>query len=208
MSSTLSPAPSVTAVVASHGRAELLRRALRSIAAQQYAGPLEIVVVFDQSPIDPLEDLRTELPPSVILNTCGNDRAAGLAGARNTGIARAAGTLIAFCDDDDEWTPHKLTAQVALWRERPDAAVIACGISIVTLEGTVDRRPPMLTTREDLLRSRVASCTPPPSCSGAPICSRCPAAWTSRSPSATARTTTSCCASPSAARSRASPMSW
>lgn len=160
MSTTLSPAPSVTAVVASHGRAELLRRALRSIAAQQYAGPLEIVVVFDQSPIDPLEDLRAELPPSVVLNTCSNDRSAGLAGARNTGIARAAGTLIAFCDDDDEWTPHKLAAQVALWRERPDAAVIACGISIVTLEGTVDRRPPMLTTREDLLRSRVGELHP------------------------------------------------
>ncbi|MDN6303994.1 MAG: glycosyltransferase family 2 protein [Brachybacterium sp.] len=160
MSTVLGPAPSVTAVVASHGRAELLRRALRSIGAQQYSGPLEIVVVFDQSPIDPLDDLRTDLPSEVTLRTCSNDRAPGLAGARNTGISRATSELIAFCDDDDEWTPHKLAAQTALWRERPEAAVIACGISIVTLDGTIDRRPPMLTTRADLLRSRVGELHP------------------------------------------------
>ena len=154
------PAPSVTAVVATHGRAELLRRALRSIADQQYAGALEIMVVFDQSPIDPLEDLLADLPPAVTLRTCSNDRTPGLAGARNTGIARASESLIAFCDDDDEWTPHKLAAQTALWRERPEAAVIACGISIVTLEGTIDRRPPTLTTRDDLLRSRVGELHP------------------------------------------------
>lgn len=160
MSTTPRTAPSVTAVVATHGRGELLRRALRSIVAQQYAGPLEIIVVFDQSEIDPLEDLRTELPHGLALNVCANDHSPGLAGARNTGIARAGGHLIAFCDDDDEWTPHKLTAQIALWRERPEAAVIACGISIVTQVGTVDRRPPMLTTRCDLLRSRVGELHP------------------------------------------------
>lgn len=151
---------SVTAVVATHGRGQLLRRALRSIAAQQYDGPLEIIVIFDQSPIDPLDDLRGQLPAAVTLNVCENDRTPGLAGARNTGIARASGELVAFCDDDDEWAPHKLAAQTALWRERPEAAVIASGISIVTLEGAVDRRPPTLTTRADLLRSRVGELHP------------------------------------------------
>lgn len=160
MSTIPRTAPSVTAVVATHGRGELLRRALRSIAAQQYDGPLEIVVVFDQGPIDPLDDLRPELPAALTLTVCGNDRSPGLAGARNSGIARATGDLVAFCDDDDEWTPHKLTAQVALWRERPEAAMIACGISIVTQEGTTDRRPPTLTTRADLLRSRVGELHP------------------------------------------------
>ena len=158
--STIGTTPSVTAVIATRGRGELLRRAIRSIAAQRYEGPLEILVVFDQSAIDPLEDIRAELPEGVTLSLHANTRAAGLAGARNSGIAASAGSLIAFCDDDDEWAPHKLTAQVAHWEERPEAAVIASGISIVTLEGTVDRRPPMLTTREDLLRSRVGELHP------------------------------------------------
>lgn len=157
---TVGTATSVTAVIATHGRGTLLRRAVRSIAAQRYEGALEILVVFDQSEIDPLEDVRPGLPEDVTITLCQNNRAAGLAGARNTGIAAANGTLIAFCDDDDEWAPGKLAAQVALWDERPEAAVIASGISIVTLEGTVDRRPPMLTTRTDLLRSRVGELHP------------------------------------------------
>lgn len=152
--------PSVTAVIATHGRGELLRRALRSIAAQRYDGPLEIVVVFDQSEIDPLEDLRAELPDDVALRSTRNERSPGLAGARNTGIAHAEGELIAFCDDDDEWAPEKLSAQVELWRERPEASIVACGISIVTMEGTIDRLPPLLTTRDDLLRSRVGELHP------------------------------------------------
>lgn len=153
-------APSVTAVIATHGRGELLRRTIRSIAAQRYKGPLEILVVFDQSEIDPLGDIRPELPRDLTLTLRENTRAAGLAGARNTGIAAAESTLIAFCDDDDEWAPDKLAAQVAFWDERPEAAVIASGIRIVTLEGTVDRHPPMLTTRTDLLRSRVGELHP------------------------------------------------
>lgn len=160
MSTTDRIPPSVTAVVATHGRGELLRRALRSIAAQEYAGQLEIVVVFDQSDVDALDDLRPDLPSRVVLEVCGNDRSPGLAGARNTGIARASGDLIAFCDDDDEWMPGKLTAQVALWEEHPEASMVACGISIVTQEGTIDRRPPQVTTREDLLRSRVGELHP------------------------------------------------
>lgn len=160
MSTTDRILPSVTAVVATHGRGELLRRALRSIAAQEYDGQLRIVVVFDQSDIDPLDDLRPDLPSRIALDVCGNDRSPGLAGARNTGIARASGDLIAFCDDDDEWTPHKLSAQVALWDERPESSMVACGISIVTREGTIDRRPPLVTTREDLLRSRVGELHP------------------------------------------------
>lgn len=157
---TIGTAPSVTAVIATHGRGKLLRRAIRSIAAQRYEGPLEILVVFDQSEIDPLEDVRPEFPQDLTLTLRENTRAAGLAGARNTGIAAAKSTLIAFCDDDDEWAPDKLAAQVAFWDERPEAAVIASGIRIVTLEGTVDRRPPMLTTRTDLLRSRVGELHP------------------------------------------------
>ncbi|OLB82232.1 MAG: glycosyl transferase [Actinobacteria bacterium 13_2_20CM_2_71_6] len=42
-----------------------------------------------------------------------NTRTAGLAGARNTGILALDTELVAFCDDDDEWAPDKLSAQVA-----------------------------------------------------------------------------------------------
>ncbi|WP_422116318.1 glycosyltransferase family 2 protein [Brachybacterium sp. UNK5269] len=154
------PTPSVTTVIATRGRGALLRRALRSIMSQVFDGHLEILVVFDQSDIDPLDDLRAELPVGVTLVLCRNDRSPGLAGARNTGIARAVNELIAFCDDDDEWAPHKLQAQIRLWQQHPEAAVIACGITIVTLDDVTDRMPPLRTTRADLLRSRVGELHP------------------------------------------------
>jgi glycosyltransferase involved in cell wall biosynthesis len=152
-------APSISTVIATRGRGELLRRAIRSIAAQDYAGALEIVVVYDQSEVDELDDLRGSLG-TVTLVTCSNDRSPGLAGGRNCGIARATGDLVAFCDDDDEWFADKLSAQVALWDERPDAVIVSSGITIVTQEGTVDRTPPVEVTRDDLLRSRIGELHP------------------------------------------------
>src|SRR5690606_5016537 len=53
--------PSVTTVVATRGRGELLRRAVRSIAAQDYAGSLETVVVYDQPETDEPPRIRPGL---------------------------------------------------------------------------------------------------------------------------------------------------
>jgi cellulose synthase/poly-beta-1,6-N-acetylglucosamine synthase-like glycosyltransferase len=53
--STSPTAPSVSVVVATRNRPELLRKALGSIAAQDYPGPVELVVVYDQS--EPETDL-------------------------------------------------------------------------------------------------------------------------------------------------------
>lgn len=108
--------PAVSAVIATRGRGELLRRAVRSIAQQEYSGRIQIVVVYDQSEIDALDDLKDSLTENVELLTISNTASPGLAGGRNTGVAATTGELVAFCDDDDEWTPKKLRAQVALWK--------------------------------------------------------------------------------------------
>jgi len=88
-------APSVTTIIATRGRPELLRRAVRSIIGQDYAGALEIVIVYDQCDIDELADIAPG-SGSVSLRTIANARTPGLAGGRNTGIAAASGDLIAF----------------------------------------------------------------------------------------------------------------
>lgn len=150
---------SVTAVIATRGRGELLRRAVRSIAAQEYSGDIEIVVVYDQCEIDPLEDIQHAMH-GITLRPIANSRTPGLAGGRNTGIAAATGDLVAFCDDDDEWLPTKLREQVALWKQEPEAVGVSAGIEIVTQRETIVRIPPAVTTRRDFLGSRVGEIHP------------------------------------------------
>ncbi|MCX6467514.1 MAG: glycosyltransferase family A protein [Pseudonocardiales bacterium] len=115
--------PSVGVVIPTHDRPELVRRAIRSVLDQQYAGELQVVVVFDRAEPDPsLAGEHVRVLP--------NDRSPGLAGARNTGILSLDTDLVAFCDDDDAWLSGKLAAQVEALTAEPDAVLASCGIVI------------------------------------------------------------------------------
>jgi glycosyltransferase involved in cell wall biosynthesis len=118
----------VSVVVPTRGRDQLLVRAVTAVAAQEHTGPLEVVVVRDGTPAVPI---AVDLPAHVTLRQVPNTRSPGLPGARNTGVLAATGDLVAFCDDDDEWLPGKLAAQLALLAARPDAALVATGIVVV-----------------------------------------------------------------------------
>ncbi|MFY1701587.1 glycosyltransferase family 2 protein [Micromonospora sp. WMMA1923] len=155
----MSQYPTVSAVVPTRDRPELLRAAVTAILDQDYPGPIEVVVVYDQSTPDPgLAELsRPERQVRVITN----GRAAGLAGARNSGTLAAEGELVAFCDDDDEWLPGKLRAQVDALRAVPDAEFVSCGIRVNYDGRTVDRvldRSEI--TLAELLRDRMTELHP------------------------------------------------
>lgn len=149
--------PLVSVVIATHGRPELLRRAVRSVLAQDgLDGPLEVVLVFDRTPIDPLGDVD---PGPHTIRSVPNARTPGLAGARNTGILAAAAPIVAFCDDDDEWAPRKLARQLPLL-DHPDVALAATGVAIQSFGGVHHRLPPARTDLDDLLRSRITELHP------------------------------------------------
>ena len=146
--------PLVSVVVPTRDRPALLRRAVAAVLGQDYPGEIECIVVFDQSPPE-LPDGLT-VGPGRSLRAVGNQRTPGLAGARNTGITAARGQLIAHCDDDDEWLPDKLSAQISDLASEPDAAVATCGI--VTVSGQRERTrvlPQRFVTHAMLLRSRI-----------------------------------------------------
>jgi glycosyltransferase involved in cell wall biosynthesis len=150
--------PTVSVVVPTRDRPELLRRAVAAILGQTYKGPIECLVVFDQS--DPDLDWP-ELPPGRTLIACRNDRTPGLAGARNSGILAATGELVAFCDDDDEWLPEKLARQVARLLATPGSAVSTTGILVRYQDRTTTRlAPTILVTHRQLLRSRLTELHP------------------------------------------------
>ncbi|WP_287930899.1 glycosyltransferase family A protein [Arthrobacter sp.] len=148
------PPPDVGVVLATHRRPALMRRALASILAQDYAGRIHVLVVHDQCELD-----------SSLESACGqrrvqalpNVRSPGLAGARNTGIMALHTPLVAFCDDDDVWLPEKLTRQVAALLAVPGAEFSSTamvvdyeGHSAVRLAGTES------VGHEDFLRSRMS----------------------------------------------------
>lgn len=156
--SSRTPGSTVSVVLATRDRPQLLRRAVAAVIDQDHPGTIECVVVFDQSQPQPLE--LGALPPNRRVVTTTNGRTPGLAGARNTGIEAASGPLIAFCDDDDVWHPRKLSAQLASWDGDPDARVITTGIRIVTEDGQVERVGPPRVGFRDLLASRVSELHP------------------------------------------------
>jgi glycosyltransferase involved in cell wall biosynthesis len=137
-------------ILPTHDRPQLLRSALSSVLAQDYPGDIRAVVVHDGTEPDQTlgDGDRVRVLP--------NSRTPGLAGARNTGVMALGTDLVAFCDDDDEWLPGKLRAQVAALRERRTAEFASCGI-LVDFAG---RRSSRLVgadhvTHDDLLRSRM-----------------------------------------------------
>jgi glycosyltransferase involved in cell wall biosynthesis len=147
-------------VIATRDRPELLRRSLAAVRAQDYAGEVRVVVVYDQAPPD--RTLADAGEPGsgaahADVRVVTNARTPGLAGARNTGILALDTDLVAFCDDDDAWAPAKLRLQVATMSARPEAEFATCAIE-VEYRGRVT---PRLAGRDavtvhELARSRMA----------------------------------------------------
>lgn len=153
------PWPTVSVVVPTRDRPELVRRAVQAVLGQDYPGSIECIVVFDQCDPDdivvPAEDgERRRLVP------IRNARKPGLAGGRNSGILASTGDVVAFCDDDDEWLDGKLMHQMQLWEAHPAAPVIATGIQIRTADGDHDRPAPAVASFDDFLASRITEIHP------------------------------------------------
>jgi glycosyltransferase involved in cell wall biosynthesis len=104
--------PSISVVIPTRDRPELLRDALRSVAAQQLP-PLEVRIADDGE--RPLSREFTALGPP----ECTNVRVGAglLAAARNRGSDGARGDVLAFLDDDDRWLPDHLEGLAESFRD-------------------------------------------------------------------------------------------
>ena len=95
------PAISVVICCYSHERRDDLERAVSSLRAQTRP-PREVIVVVDDN-AELAVVLRAQLTGVLVVE---NEQRPGLAGARNTGAARATGGVIGFLDDDAEADPR------------------------------------------------------------------------------------------------------
>jgi len=100
--------PEVSVVIPAYNAGRTISAALASVFAQTYRD-FEVIVVNDGSTDDTAQ--RLEEWSGRLVTIC--QRNGGPGRARNEGIARARGRLIAFLDADDIWLPRKLERQVA-----------------------------------------------------------------------------------------------
>ena len=127
------PPPRVTVVVPTYGRPVLVVRALRSALAQTM-DDLEAVVVVDGRDDGTVEAVGALGDPRV--RTLLPEERLGNAEARNTAVREARGDWIAFLDDDDEWMPEKLAAQLHTAARSPFRhPVVTCRILARNEEG-------------------------------------------------------------------------
>ncbi len=114
---------------------------LESVFAQTFTD-FEVIVINDGSPDDTAAVLRPYVQSGRIRYI--EQPNAGVAAARNRGVAAAKGEFIAFLDDDDCWPPDKLEWQIAAFRVDPKLVLVA-GV-MGTIRSGVYARPKLSDT--------------------------------------------------------------
>lgn len=114
-------------VIPLYNKRGFVRRAVMSVLAQDLTD-FELLVIDDGSTDGGAGELRDIADPRLRLVTQAN---AGVAAARNRGIAEATREWVAFLDADDWWRPEHLT-ELALTAARwPRAGIIASRVQQV-----------------------------------------------------------------------------
>lgn len=102
----MSSHPLVSAIIPTHNRSALLKRAFESVLEQTWEN-IEIVIVDDASD-DDTPDLLRELSKIHPIKIIRNETSKGAAASRNIAIQHARGEFIAGLDDDDIWRSNRI----------------------------------------------------------------------------------------------------
>lgn len=125
----------VSVVLPTYKRPDFLDRAIASIFEQTHRH-WELIVVDDNNELDEYrldtQAFMQRFAGDARVRYVQHSRNLGGAAARNTGISDARGDFVAFLDDDDEWHPGKLQAQLeAFDRAGPNVGVVYSGIEAI-----------------------------------------------------------------------------
>jgi len=104
--------PSVSVVIPAKDEVRVIEGAVRTACAQDYGGPLEVIVVDDHSTdgtSELLGRLAAELPIRVVRTPPGS---IGKAAALTAGVTHSRGELVAVFDADARLAPHVLARMV------------------------------------------------------------------------------------------------
>ena len=116
----------LTAILTTYNRAALLDRVMEGVASQSLAPERYELVVIDDGSTDNTREVvgryADRLPMRYLYQAN-----AGLAAARNHGLAVARAPVVLFMDDDDRIEPQTLLAHLETHRKHPEPEVAVLG---------------------------------------------------------------------------------
>ena len=111
--------PLFSVVIPLYNKEHHIENTLKSVLNQTFTD-FEVIVVNDGSTDKSVEIVKNFTDPKLFLV---NQENSGVSTARNNGIAKASGQLIAFLDADDYWFPNHLEVMAALYHDFPKAGL-------------------------------------------------------------------------------------
>ena len=141
----------VSCVIPTYKRSDMLLRAVQSVLAQTHKN-VEVLVVDDNIPDDEYSlEVQNKLKTIVDHRVRYIQQKEHINGAvaRNIGIKASKGKYVAFLDDDDEWLPGKIEAQLNYLENNPDCKGCSCLYTFYKNGQATKKCPPY--TNENLL---------------------------------------------------------
>jgi glycosyltransferase involved in cell wall biosynthesis len=122
--------PKVSVIIPLFNARDVITATLGSVMRQTYRD-VEVIVIDDGS-TDGSGELVRQFRPPVRYEAQKN---AGVAAARNRGIAVSSGEYIALLDHDDLWDERKLEKQVSILDQRPDVGMVTTDVAHIDRDG-------------------------------------------------------------------------
>ena len=101
----------ISIIIPYYRKKKYFQETIKSILNQTYKN-YEVIVIYDDTCLDELEFVKSNLKKIKIKKLIINDKNYGAGISRNKGILISRGSYIAFCDADDTWKKNKLKVQL------------------------------------------------------------------------------------------------
>ena len=125
--------PLVSVIIPVYNGKKYISETIESVLGQTYA-PIEIIIIDDGSKDSSHNVIKPYLNDNKIKYYFQQNQ--GVAAARNFGIQKSSGNLIAFIDQDDLWLPEKISRQVSLMSTNSQLALVHGRIEFINENGT------------------------------------------------------------------------
>ena len=125
--------PLVSVVIPTYKRPDKLSRAIDSVLYQTYER-VEAIIVDDNNPNSKermrTEEIMSQYDNNPLVKYIKHEKNKNGSAARNTGVKCSCAKYVAFLDDDDEFYPEKIEAQVKRLEELPNEYAV-CYTTVV-----------------------------------------------------------------------------